>query len=250
VRVFDRVDPTTLDRRELHLWLLAITVILILATGTALLMYPTVFSDPIILAGSTLRKTFFGFCALCLLLAGYFMDRQLTIHQLRKQLVEEQNRMMQIRHEASAELLESLPGIGHFQDRLAMEFRRASNTQQSLSFLVVQLNSSRELRDTREIATSFGDAAKALIHTLRREDSIYQFRLGVLGILLPDVSAADAYRVSDRIADRLRAAAGASERFSFDVRVVNYPEHVATAREMEKAISSFLPGNQLAQGVA
>ena len=244
MRVFDRIDPTTLDRRELHLWLLAITVMVILATGTALLMYPTVFSDPIILSGPTMRKTFFGFCGLSLLLAGYFLDRHLTIHQLRKQLVEEQRLMMQIRHEASAELLESLPGIGHFQDRLAMEFRRASQTGQSLSLLLVQLNSSRELRDAREIATSYGDAAKALIRTLRREDSLYQFRPGVLGILLPNVTAADAYSVSDRIADRLRAAAGASERFSFDLRVVNYPEHIATAREMEKAVVSLFPANQ------
>lgn len=244
MRVFDRIDPTTLDRRELHLWLLAITVMLVMATGMALLMYPTAFSDPIILAGPTLRKTFFGFCALSLLVAGYFLDRQLMIRQLRKQLVEEQNRMMQIRHEASAELLESLPGISHFQDRLTMEFRRASSTQQPLSFLVVQLNSACELCDAKEIATSFGDAAKALIHTLRREDSMYQFRPGVLGILLPGVSAADAYRVSDRIADRLRAASGASERFSFEIRVVNYPEHIATAREMEKAVASLLPENQ------
>ena len=250
MRVFDRIDPTTLDRRELHLWLLAITVILVLATGTASLMYPTVFSDPSILSGPTLRKTFFGFCALSLLLAGYFLDRQLTIHQLRRQLAEEQSRMMQIRHEASAELLESLPGISHFQDRLTMEYRRASNTQQSLSLLVVQLKPSREPLDAREIATCFGDAAKALIRTLRREDSIYQFRPGVLGILLPAVSAADAYRVSDRIADRLRAASGASERFSFHIGVVNYPGHVATAREMEKAVVSFLPENQPAPHAA
>ena len=250
MRVFDQIDPTTLDRRELHLWLLATTVMLILATGTALLMYPATFSDPIILSGPTLRKTFFGFCALSLLLAGYFLDRQLTIRQLRKQLVGEQNRMTQIRHEASAELLESLPGTSPFQDRLAMEFRRASNTQQSLSLLVVQLKPSREVLDEREIATSFGDAAKALIHTLRREDSIYQFRPGVLGILLPDVAAAGANRVSDRIADRLRAASGASERFSFDVRVVNYPEHFATAREMEKAVAAHFPANQPEHNVA
>jgi hypothetical protein len=192
MRVFDQIDSTMLDRRELHLCLLAITVMLVMATGMALLMYPTVFSEPVVLTGPTLRKTFFGFCALSMLLAGYFLDRQLTIHQLRQQLVEEQSRMMQIRHEASAELLESLPGISHFQDRLTMEFRRASKTQQSLSLLIVQLKSSHELFDAREIATSFGDAAKALIHTLRREDSIYQFRPGVFGILLPGVSAADA----------------------------------------------------------
>ena len=74
MRVFDRVDPTKSDRRELRLWLLAIMVILILATGRALLMYPAVFSDPIVLSGPTLQTTFFGFCALSILLAGYFLD--------------------------------------------------------------------------------------------------------------------------------------------------------------------------------
>lgn len=70
MRVFDRIDPTMLDRRELHLWLRAITVMLVMATGRALLMYPTVFSEPVVLTGPTLRKTFFGFCVLSILLAG------------------------------------------------------------------------------------------------------------------------------------------------------------------------------------
>jgi len=121
-----------LDRRELHLWLLAITVMQVMATGMAWLRYPTVFSGPVVLTGPTLRKTFFGFCVLSILLGGYFLGRQLTIRQLRKR----------------------------------------------------------------------------------------------------------------RFEDRLQAASGAGECFSFDLRVVNYPEHIATAREMEKAVVSFLPENQ------
>jgi GGDEF domain-containing protein len=213
-------------------------------------MYPTVVSEAVVLTGTTLRKTFFGFCVLSILLAGYFLDRQLTIRQLRKRFFEEQRRVMTLGHEASAELLESLPGFGHFQDRIAMEFRRASNTQEPLSLLVVQLRPARELSEPVEITSAFGDGAKALTHTLRREDSICQIRPGVFEILLPGVSAADACRVSDRIADRLRAASGASECFSFDIRVVNYPEHIATAREMERAVVSFLPENQPDQHAA
>jgi GGDEF domain-containing protein len=250
MRAFDRIDPTMLDRRELHLWLLAITVMLVMAIGMALLMYPTAFSEPVVLTDPTLRKTFFGFCVLSVLLAGYFLDRQLTIRQLRKRLFEEQRRVAKLRHEASAELLESLPGFGHFQDRIAMEFRRASHTQEPLSLLVVQLKPARELSEPVEITSAFGDGAKALVHTLRREDSIYQFRPGVFGILLPGVSATDAYHVLDRIADRLQAASGAGECFSFDARIVNYPEHIATAREMEKAVVSFLPENQPARHAA
>ena len=38
--IFDQIDPRNLDRREWELWMLALTVILILAVGMALLMYP------------------------------------------------------------------------------------------------------------------------------------------------------------------------------------------------------------------
>jgi GGDEF domain-containing protein len=240
MRVFDQIDPTTLDRRELHLWSVAIAVILILAAGLALLMYPTVFSDPVILSGPTMRKTFFGFCALSVLFAGYLLDRQLTIRRLRNQINEEQRRMAQARHEASADLLASLPGFSFFQDRLAMEFRRASNTQQPFSLIVVQLKQSRDLTDSRDIETALGDAAKALLRTLRREDSLYSLRASLFGILLPDLSTKDANHILDRAEERLQAAAGASERFSFEMRVVNYPEHAASARDMEKMATSLL----------
>lgn len=244
MRVFDRIDPATLDRRELHLWFMAIAVILILATGMALLMYPTVFSDPVILSGTTLRKTFFGFCALSILLAGYLADRQLTIRRLRNQVVEEQRRMAQVRHEASADLLGSLPGFSSFQDRLAMEFRRASNTQLPFSLIVVHLKSSRDLTDSPEVETAFGDAVKAVLHTLRREDSVYSLWSGLFAVLLPDLSTKDAYRLLDRLGERLHAAAGASERFSFEMQVVNYPEHAASAREMEKMAMSLFGGEK------
>lgn len=240
MRVFDQIDALTIDRREWHLWLLAIAVILVLGLGMALLMYPTAFSSPLILTGITMRKAFFGFCTLTILLMGYLLDRQLVIRQLRRQLSEEQARNVAIRHQASAELLETLPGFGHFQDRLAMEFRRANTTHQPLSMLIISLIPSHVLSDPNEIDASFGDAAKAVVRRLRREDSIYLFRPGVFGIVLPGTNGNDAYRVSDRLAEGLRDASGASDRFAFDLRVVNYPEHTASAREMEEVARSFV----------
>lgn len=241
MRAFDQVDRKTLDRREWHLRILALAVIVILMTGMALLMYPAVFANPVVLSGITLRKTFFGFCALSALLVGYFIDRQIVIGNLRTRLVEEEKRIVDIRHEASADLLETLPGLDHFRDRLAMEYRRASNSHQSFSLLTIRLRPSRELSDTEEVQTAYGDAAKALTRKLRGEDSIYLFAPGVFGIVLPGVNASNAFRVVERLSDGLHDASGASERFSFDSQVINYPEHAATAREMEEGIRTFLP---------
>lgn len=233
MKVFDQIEAATIDRREWHLWLLAATIIFVMSSGLALLMYPTVFSNPVILSGSTLRKAFFGFCAISILLIGYLLDRHWVIRQLRKALAEESQRNLRFRQQASIDLLASLPGFAHFQDRLAMEFRRAANIQKPLSLLTVSLTSSPTLSDPGEVSTAFGDAAKALVRRMRVEDSMYLFQTGVFGIIVPGVNAQDAYRLADRLGESLHDASGASNRFSSDLRVINYPEHVEGAREME-----------------
>jgi hypothetical protein len=157
MRVFDRVDPSNLDRRELQMWILALSVILILAMGVGLLMDSTVFSHPANIIGFPARAIFFGFCGLSALMVGYFVDRQVVVHHL------------------------------------------------------------------------------------RAEDSIFLLAAGVFGIVLPEVAARGAYKVRDRLMEGLHDAAGASNRFSFSVSVVNFPEHVATSREMERAIQYPLP---------
>ncbi len=240
MRVFDRVDPAALERRDWQLWMLALAVILILAGGVALLMYPAVFSNPFAMTGPTLHKVFFGFCILSFLLVGYLIDRHLLIRRLRRELAEEHQQSVELVEQASADLLASLPRFEHFQDRLAMEFRRAAHIEQPLSLLMVGLRASEEVVATEGAAATFGDAAKALIRRLRREDSIYMFRPGVFGIVLPGVSIAGASCVSTRLEEGLMDASGADNRFTFQIRLVNFPEHAATAREMEQmAVASF-----------
>src|SRR5271157_3024479 len=115
MRIFYQIDPRNLDRRQWELCMLTLTFILILAVGMALLMYPTALSNDLIVSGTTKRKLFFGFCALSVLLVGYLLDRQIVIRQLRQGLAEEHKRVLEIRHEASADLLATLPGFDLFR---------------------------------------------------------------------------------------------------------------------------------------
>ena len=241
MRIFDIIDPLNLNRRQWELWVLALTVILILTTGLALLMYPTAFSNDLIVSGATKRKLFFGFCGLSVLLMGYLLDRQVVINQLRRRVAEVHRQVEHIRHAASVDLLATLPGFDFFRDRLAMEHRRAASTHLPLSLLLVVLKSLSNPGDKDEIDTAFGDAAKALSRKLRAEDSIYYFPPGAFAIVLPGAGTENAYAISRRLAEGLHDASGASTRFLFDVHLVNYPEHASTAREMEKAVLSLLP---------
>ena len=241
MQIFDIIDPNTLDRRELHLWILAHTIILILAMGVAFLMYPTVFSGVAMLTGIPARALFFGFCGLVALVVGYIIDRQVIITHLRAELDSEKHHLLELRREASTDLLTMLPGFGTFSDRLAMEYRRASSTKQPLSLLAVELKASRIFTESGEIETAFGDAAKTLLGKLRSEDSLFMVAPGIFGIILPAVNAHDAYISRDRLIDGLNDAAGTSHRFSFGVHLINFPDHVSTAREMEESIRDLLP---------
>lgn len=243
MHIFDRIQAEELEGRELHLSLLTAAIIIILAAGLALLMYPAVFSHSLIVTGRTLRIAFFGFCALAVLLVGYLLDRQMTIQRLRRQLVAELQRNVAQRREASADLLGTLPHLSNFQDRLAMEFRRAASLERPLSLLVIALTPSPEVSDEGEVTAAFGDAAKAMARKLRAEDSVYLFCSGIFGVVIPGADTVTARHMAERLAEGLRDAAGVSGRFTFEIRVFNYPEHATTARELEEAVSSLLPEN-------
>lgn len=234
--IFDAPDPKRLNSRETQLWILAIVVLAVLAVGIAVLMYPAVFSTPAAPREATLKIVFFAFCALSVLMVSYLVDRQLVIQTLRRRLAEEQTHSSTLISQTSAYLLDSLPGLSHFQDRLAMEFRRSLNTDQPLSVVAVALNLSRNVLAPGEIISAFGDAAKALMRRLRGEDSLFFFRTGAFAVVLPHSSGHHAHQLADRIAEGLVDASGASDRFTFGVNTINYPDDVSSASELERRV--------------
>src|SRR6202165_3762569 len=135
----DRQELDRLERRELQLTIVAAIFVFVLAAGLAVFMYPLVFVHPADNANKwTLRVAFFGFCALTLLFIGYLLDRQRTVRKLKQQILEELERNIELRLQASADLLHTMPDINHFWDRLTMEYRRAMTMQRNLTLLVVK----------------------------------------------------------------------------------------------------------------
>jgi len=236
----DRPDPRSLDQRTGQLWVLALTTILVLATGLALLMYVVVFSKPVGKVGHTNIVLFLGYCVLVPLTIAYLYDRSLLIRRLRRAISEEKEQIMYLQREIRENFLEMLPGVAHFQDRLAMEYRRASRANQPISLLIVGVKPSTGVDAPSDVTAVFGDAAKALARKLRGEDSIYYFEDGVFGILLPTVPTGMAHRVMKNLQDSLQETAGPDSRFTFESQVTNYPENAASAREMEQAVRNVL----------
>src|ERR1700688_3819214 len=163
---FNRAELDQLERRELQLTILSAVFVFVLAAGLATLMYPLVFEHPEDNKW-TLRVAYFGFCGLTLLFIGYLVDRQGMVRKLKQQLLEELERNVEISHQASVDILQSMPDISHLWDRLTMEFRRAVATQKTLSLLLIKAKPAVKAGAASDESAGFGDAAEAMAKKLR-----------------------------------------------------------------------------------
>lgn len=236
----NRRDLDHLERRELHLAIVAAAFVLVLAGGLAVFMYPLVFVHPGENGKWTLRVAFFGFCTLTLLFVGYLIDRQRTVSALKQNLLEELERNIELRVQACADLLQTMPNITHFWDRLAMEYRRAMTTQRTLSLLLVKVKPGPRSLDQSDNAKAWGDAAKGMSRRLRPTDSIYRLAPELFAIVLPQTDTLNANRVAMRLQGELQEV-GVRHGFSFATAVHNYPEHVNSSHELEDIVKSQLP---------
>ena len=236
---FDKVDPKMLDHRDRQLSMLSLGIIVVLGAGLALLMYPAVFGSNVAATGHTTRTLFFGFCALCVLAVAYLLNRQHVVQQLRRNLIEQKTQLLHLRQEASADLLETLAGFSHFQDQLAMGFRRAAQTDEPLSLALVRLKPSPMFDRPPEVSVALGDAARVLVRKLPPDGSLYHLSANVFAMVLPNTGREEMNQVASRVVDGLTDASGAINRFTFEAQLVNYPDQASTAYEMEQIAHAF-----------
>jgi GGDEF domain-containing protein len=240
MEVFDKVSQHTLDRRDRQLTMLATVMIIILGGGMALLMYPTVFDRAAVIPVAPSRTLFYGFCALCMLMVIYLVNRMFMVQNLRASLVKEHEQLAEVLNESSAELLGTLMGYSHFQDRLTMDFRRAAQTNEPLSLILVRVKPSKIFAQGPQAQVALGDVAKVLSRKLRTEDSLFRLSSEVFGIVLPGATDAIAQQAVDRLSEGLADASGASDRFTAELQVVNFPDNVKAASEMERRAAAMV----------
>lgn len=234
----NRQDLDQLERRELHLTILAAGFVLIQAAGLAAFMYPPVFDHPDDPRKWTLRVAYAGFCVLTLLFVGYLLDRQRTVRKLKQQVLLELERNIELREQANVDLLQSMPDVHHFWDRLTMEVRRALNDQHSLALLLVQSTAPKNSAKDRNVV--WGDAAKALSRKLRATDSIYRLSPDLIGLILPEANSEDAALILFRLEEELKAVRS-KHGATFKLHVYNYPADVQSAHELTDIVKGSLP---------
>jgi hypothetical protein len=235
----NRQELDRLERRELQLTIMAAVFVFVLASGLAVFMYPLVFVHADAANKWTLRVAFFGFCALTILFIVYLLDRQRTVRSLKQQILEELERNIELRLQASADLLHTMPDINHFWDRLTMEYRRAMTMQRNLTLLLVKSKLAARADGTDNTA-ALGDAAKAMSRKLRPTDSIYRLAPDIFGLVLPETDALNGKRIAVRLQEELQSVR-AKHGGTFETSVHNYPDDAQSSHELEDIVKSVLP---------
>lgn len=240
---FNLTELDRLERRERHLTILAAVVVLVMAAGLALLMYPLVFVHPDEAQKWPLRFAFFGFCVLSLLIVAYLLDRQKTFRNVKQELVSQLQKNIELQNRGNADLLHTIQGLNHFQDRLAMDYRRAATMQRKLSILVVKIQFTAEAQDANKETAALGDAARAIERIMRSSDSMYRLDKTVFGLLLSDTDTMAANRLKVGLEQSLILVA-ANNNFSVETFVYNYPDHAKSAHDLEEAVFLHLPDQE------
>ena len=241
--MLNRKELDKLERRGLHLTVLAAVFVLVQAAGLAVLMYPLVFLRADLGNKWTLRVAYIGFCVLTVLFAGYLLDRQRLVRKLKQNLIEQLERNVQLRQQASVDILQSMPGQNHFWDRLTMEHRRVMTMHTTLSLLLVQAQHVSNGKNSREREAVWGEAAKAMSVKLRPTDSIYNLSSELFAIVLPEADTLNAKRVAVRLQEALQPIR-VKHGLLLEISVHNFPEDVQSLHELEDIVKSLLPEKQ------
>ena len=240
MKIFHEIDPWDLECSEKHLWGLALGTIFAFTVGIALLVYPSLFLQPVMLAGGTVRKLFVGFCVLASLLFLYLLERHFLITRLRRQLKEEKKKARLAHDESTTSVLATLPKFKEFRNRVALEYHRAEHTGQCLTLLLVALTLRRDLAEKAEARDIIEKAAQAMVRKLRGEDAVYWISETSFCTVLPGVGNETARLISGRVSEGLHAASGFGIRYSFEARTLNYPTDVQNELGIDALVRPYL----------
>lgn len=226
----EEADLQALERREWQLWILAIIMITVLAGGLLLTAWPMLRSGQ----ADRTQKAFLGLVVLTLLFNAYLIERQGKIRKLRRRLIESEARNLAVILQANRTLLASLPGEEQFNDRLAMDLKRATAAGQPISVVAFKIEMPANAPED-VTSEAWGQAAELLIRDLKEGEALYRRADGVFCMLhlgCPrDAAEHAAATLGEMIAtdDRMMKLAA-----RIRTRVTTYPDDTQSLHEMEQ----------------
>lgn len=233
-----------LERRDLHLWLIGLAVIVILSLGYAALVVPNLVWHVNIFANEEhyIPQLFIGFIVLIILFEIYTLQRRRAFQRTRDEMVHEL-----VRHEAAEKLALVDPLTEVFNRRyldqlLAKEVNRADRHETPIAFLMLDVRGFKSFNTRvghRKGDHLLGEVAQLLKRAFRASDSVVRTGADDFLVVMPDTDEASGERALSRLASQVEAwnHAHAEEGFPlvFDSGLAVYAKGADVAQVLESA---------------
>ena len=192
---------STIDRRDWHLWLVAILLIFVLGVGLLSFMFPAAFWD----RGGIVQapdRAFYGFSLLLALTLAYLFQKETNLRELKRKKWEEK-----LVHTAFHDPLTDLPNRLLFLDRLGLCVSRSKRHPDYL-FAVLYMDLDRFKMINDSMGHALGDrllveVGRRLQTSLRDTDTVSRLGGDEFAVLMDDIHhASDVSRAVERVREQ------------------------------------------------
>lgn len=211
------LDVTKIERREWHLWYLALTLIVFLGSLTVVAYFVT--GSEYDRDRSTVNNALWGVCILITLFCAYVVHTRLSLVRMRR-LFEKQ---------AIRDPLTGLLNRQYFNDRVQEEIARAARNGKILALLLCDLDHFKDINDTQ--GHQAGDdilkaVAKSIENSIRGIDLVFRWGGDEIVVILSDTTRDGVLIAAERIRNGISKI---SERvhapLDLSIGAALYPEH-------------------------
>ncbi len=235
----------TTSRRDLHLWSISIVVILVLATGFAAVIAPSLAWNNANASSHFdfryLPQLFWGMISLVLLFSLYVSSQKKELNATRRALVQE---FVMSEHLQAFSLLDPVTQLLNscaLDPMVAKEIARANRLGTALTFATISLDNFQSIEKRAGIEQgeqALYHAARLLKSTFRGSDAIFRSRTSEFVVVMPDTTEQQAENAIGRLGtltERWNAEAEAGCEFSFSWGIAGYVAGARTNDVMERA---------------
>jgi diguanylate cyclase (GGDEF)-like protein len=192
---------SSIDRRDWHLWLVAILLIFVLGVGLLSFMFPAAFWDRGGIVQAT-DRAFYGFSLLLALTLAYLFQKETNLRELKRKKWEEK-----LVHTAFHDPLTDLPNRLLFLDRLGLCVSRSKRHPDYL-FAVLYMDLDRFKMINDSMGHALGDqllveVGRRLQTSLRDTDTVSRLGGDEFAVLMDDIHhASDVSRAVERVREQ------------------------------------------------
>lgn len=208
----------------------------------------TIYQYTLILGLPYGKVYFYSFLILSVLFVGYVAETRSMLKKFRRKVLEERSVAEQFKEESIRESLLSFGAREHFEDCLAMQFKRAQASSTPFSIIVV------EIKDLLETDKEFGyktgneiicAATKVFREFITGNNTVFRYTPETYVCIIPSIDEKGTKSLKYQIKEKLSKinVAGVGE-IDFKVTTVSYPNDTSSLHELRKiALGSYIDEN-------